>query len=190
MYRAIVVVAVLLFCGCGGQGDSKRAQASSVPTVVTSIVATASNSAVKSEPKPSEPLSDEGQIRVAASEYMLRNKLNYLTNYIVFVSLTNNEMQALAAKLPECRFRPIDKMVGGDDDKLRDIETRNVGLGLIVSGGKINTNEARAMVAARDIGSATLFECRLSRKPSEWIVISMSEEGVADGPAWGRPVRK
>jgi hypothetical protein len=182
MYRAIVVVAVLSFCGCGRQGDSKSAQASSTPAVVTTIVATASNSLIKSEPKPSEILSDEGQIRVAASEYMLRNELKYLTNKTIFVSLTNTEMQALAANLTGCRFRSFDKMIADDDGNLRDSETGGKGFGLKVWGVKINTNEATVALAT----SGRLFECQLSKKPSEWIVLNVLDGGDADFLGWER----
>jgi hypothetical protein len=184
MHRS-VALAVLLLCGCERHEDSKPAQGSSALTVATTIVATASNSLIKTEPKPSEALSDEGQMRIAACEYMLRNKLTYLTNGTVFVSLTNNEIEALSARLPACRFRPIDKMIADDHDDLRDSETRDKGYGLLVSGVQINSNEATVGVAARDIGSATLFTCYMYKRPSEWIVLYTSEDGVADGPALG-----
>jgi hypothetical protein len=133
----------------------------------------------------SEVLSDEAQIGVAASEYMLRHKFAHLTNGTIFVTLSSTEMQALAANLPGFRFRSIDKMISGniDDNNLtRDSETGDTGFGLIVNGKLTGTNEATVRVAAIFTGSATLFECHLSKKPSKWIVLSISDAGVADGP--------
>jgi len=189
MYRS-AVFAGLLLCGCGRHDDSTPAKASSSPAVATTSTALASNSFLNTEPKPSEALSDEGQVRVAALEYMLRNRLARLTNGIIFTSLTNQEIQALAAKLPDCRFRPIDKMIGGDDDKLRDSESHGVGLGLIIGSVQINTNEATVDLAGLDIASAVMFQCHMSRRHSEWVVLSVSDEGVADGPRRGRPRRE
>jgi hypothetical protein len=189
MQRSIFVFAVLLFCGCGRHGDSKPAQASPTPTAATTIVAAASNTLIKTEAKPPEALSDEGEIRVAACEYMLRNKFMNLTNGIIFVSLTNAEMQTLAARLPVCRFRSIDKMTAGDDDNLRDSDTRDMGYGLLVDGVQVHTNEATVGVAARFIGSATFFTCHMYKRPSEWIVLFISGPGIADGP-WGPPLRQ
>jgi hypothetical protein len=102
MYR-LVLLAGLLLCGCGGDIDSKPAQGSapSPPTVLTTNVVTASNAVLRRD---ADTLSDEGQIRVLACEYILRNQLMNLTNRTLFVSLTNVEVQALAGKLPAADF--------------------------------------------------------------------------------------
>ena len=188
MYRSVVLAAFLL-CSCGRHEDPKPTQVNLPPTVLTTNVVTASNEV---RLRDAEALSEEGRIRVLASEYMLRSKFAHLTNGIIFVSLTNTEMQALAAKLPGCRFRPIDKMIAGNEDDgnlTRDSETRDIGFGLIVNGELTGTNEAIVLVGGQFTGSATIYQCHMYKRPSEWTVSYISGPGIADG-GWERPPRK
>jgi len=194
LQRAIVVLTILLFSGCGRPGDSRSVKESSNLCAPTTAVTGVSNLPAKTDAKPSNGLSDEGEIRVAACEYILRNDLKHLTNGIVFVSLykrltngiafvslTNTEMQALGAELPGCRFRSAATATSSEDDLLRDTETGDTGFCLIIGSIQSNGSEATVILGAGFAASTTLFTCHLKRRV-EWTAERVEQDGIVDFP--------
>jgi hypothetical protein len=137
---------------------------------------------------PSQRLSDDGEIKVAACEYTLRKKLTASTNETVFISLTDAELRVLVARLPGCRFRPLEKAAVGDHG-WRDSETGDEGFQLFITEEIAgNGTQATASILA-DFGGAGLdFECQLVKRAA-WTVEKIRGPGVMDAhwPPGGQP---
>ena len=117
-------------------------------------------------------------MRVAACEYILRHDLNGLTNATVFISLTNNEMNALAARLPYCRFRSLDKVIP-IKHSLVDSERADKGFVLHVYEPIKDVADAKVPLSAEFAGSQALFYCHLTKRPV-WTATRIEQSMVTD----------
>jgi hypothetical protein len=181
VHPKISLLAALLLAGCGRHSDSRPAKDGSDLTFRTSSFDGASNSPTVSNRQPTKALSDEGEMRVTACEYILTHNLKEGTNETVFISLTNNELKALSARLPHRRFRPPDKSKPGKDSWI-DSETGDRGFVLSVYEPVKDVAGANVRLSVKFAGSSQFYSCYFTARPT-WTVERIELRFIADS-AW------